>query len=193
MAHPTRYAGVLFRSRLETRWAAFFDLAGWAWEYEPSDDVKWVPDFILRRSGLAIEVKPIEWSAHEAKCVQEVCARPDLKKVRETSRLAALVLGAYPLSTEGLSPTLGVLWLKYAEAEGESARLARMVRGIEEKFDFRAEGTFDFGWQVCGEPEFRNERSALRGCEVDLAWREAGNRTQWRGGAPKRNDSLFDD
>ena len=26
MAHPTRYAGVNFRSRLEAKWAAFFDL-----------------------------------------------------------------------------------------------------------------------------------------------------------------------
>ena len=44
-AHPTKYSGVQFRSRLEARWAAFFDLAGWEWEYEPIDFVRWSPDF----------------------------------------------------------------------------------------------------------------------------------------------------
>ena len=29
-AIPTTYAGVRFRSRLEARWAAFFDLCGWS-------------------------------------------------------------------------------------------------------------------------------------------------------------------
>ena len=46
-AHPTQYAGVNFRSRLEARWAAFFDLRGWHWEYEPIDLQGWVPDFRL--------------------------------------------------------------------------------------------------------------------------------------------------
>lgn len=46
-AIPTRYNGVLFRSRLEARYAAFFDLAGWAWEYEPFDLPGWVPDFLV--------------------------------------------------------------------------------------------------------------------------------------------------
>ncbi len=44
-AHPTKYAGVQFRSRLESRWAAFFDLAGICWEYEPVDLDGWTPDF----------------------------------------------------------------------------------------------------------------------------------------------------
>lgn len=44
-AHVTEYNGTKFRSRLEARWAAFFDLVGWAWEYEPLDLVGWVPDF----------------------------------------------------------------------------------------------------------------------------------------------------
>ncbi len=47
--HPTKYAGVLFRSRLEARWAAFFDLLEWKWEYEPIDLEGWTPDFILHQ------------------------------------------------------------------------------------------------------------------------------------------------
>lgn len=44
-AIPTQYKGVDFRSRLEARWAAFFDLVGWEWEYEPVDLPGWTPDF----------------------------------------------------------------------------------------------------------------------------------------------------
>lgn len=67
-AHPTRYVGVLFRSRLEARWAAFFDIVKWKWEYEPIDLVGWSPDFRVEfpcgHSGcngshtLLVEVKP---------------------------------------------------------------------------------------------------------------------------------------
>ena len=31
----TEYKGYLFRSRLEARWAVFFDACGVDWEYEP--------------------------------------------------------------------------------------------------------------------------------------------------------------
>lgn len=56
---PTIYAGVQFRSRLEARWAAFFDLVGLRWEYEPFDLAGWIPDFkiydfpLMRPSALA--------------------------------------------------------------------------------------------------------------------------------------------
>jgi hypothetical protein len=49
MSQPTRYAGISFRSRLEARWAMFFDLIGVAWEYEPvrirTCRITYVPDF----------------------------------------------------------------------------------------------------------------------------------------------------
>lgn len=59
-AIPTTYAGVNFRSRLEARWAAFFDLANIEWEYEPLDLEGWCPDFLLRLKlcNVLCEVKP---------------------------------------------------------------------------------------------------------------------------------------
>jgi hypothetical protein len=66
--HPTLYNDVIFRSRLEARWAAFFDLVGWNWEYEPLDLFGWTPDFRVtipcENDGcnghhiLLVEVKP---------------------------------------------------------------------------------------------------------------------------------------
>lgn len=46
-AHPTKYSGVLFRSRLEARWAAFFDLVQRKWAYEEIDFEGWSPDFTI--------------------------------------------------------------------------------------------------------------------------------------------------
>lgn len=61
-AIPTKYAGVQFRSRLEARWAAFFDMVGWPWEYEPFDLPGYIPDFAVRpnfnESFMLFEVKP---------------------------------------------------------------------------------------------------------------------------------------
>ncbi len=62
-AIPTDYAGVHFRSRLEAKWAAFFDLVGWRWDYEPLDLDGYVPDYMLSLPAgkVAVEVKPIAW------------------------------------------------------------------------------------------------------------------------------------
>ena len=46
-SHPTFYAGVQFRSRLEATWAVFFDFVKWKWEYEPYDLLGWTPDFLV--------------------------------------------------------------------------------------------------------------------------------------------------
>lgn len=59
-AIPTSYEGVHFRSRLEARWACFFDYLGWPWEYEPLELDGYIPDFVLpfEAAPLLVEVKP---------------------------------------------------------------------------------------------------------------------------------------
>jgi hypothetical protein len=59
----TRYSGFLFRSRLEARWALFFDELGIKWLYEPQgfevDGRAYLPDFcLLLGEMLWAEVKP---------------------------------------------------------------------------------------------------------------------------------------
>ena len=71
-AIETEYKGCLFRSRLEAKWAAFFDFVGIGWEYEPFDVDGWMPDFLIkwpavRRGMILAEVKPItEFNEHTA-------------------------------------------------------------------------------------------------------------------------------
>lgn len=57
----TFYKGRTYRSRLEARWAAFFDLIGWEYEYEPLDLDGWIPDFALcgAKRPILVEVKPV--------------------------------------------------------------------------------------------------------------------------------------
>lgn len=66
-AIETRYRGRRFRSRLEARWAVFFDAMGIRWEYEPEGfDLgpphgRYLPDFFLAglSGGVYAEVKPL--------------------------------------------------------------------------------------------------------------------------------------
>jgi hypothetical protein len=61
-AIPTMYQGVSFRSRLEARWALFFDSLNAPWVYEregfdlPSG--RYLPDFYLPDSQRWVEIKP---------------------------------------------------------------------------------------------------------------------------------------
>lgn len=60
-AIETEYKGYRFRSRLEARWAVFFDTAGINWEYEPEgfefNGKRYLPDFYLPDFDYFFEVK----------------------------------------------------------------------------------------------------------------------------------------
>lgn len=61
-AIETYYKGHRFRSRLEARWAVFFDAAGIEYEYEPEgyrleDGTLYLPDFYLPKEDVHAEVK----------------------------------------------------------------------------------------------------------------------------------------
>lgn len=56
---PTKYKGIKFRSKIEAQWAAFFDLTGIVWEYEPERFEKWEPDFLIKGiKPIYVEIKP---------------------------------------------------------------------------------------------------------------------------------------
>lgn len=68
----TVYNGYRFRSRLEARWAVFFDAVGIRYEYEPDgfevDGEKYLPDFYLPELDVYAEVKPEDLSR-----IDEIC------------------------------------------------------------------------------------------------------------------------
>lgn len=60
-AIPTEYAGIVFRSRTEAKWASLFTDFGWHWIYEPFDLGGWSPDFQLE-GRLLVEVRPYSFT-----------------------------------------------------------------------------------------------------------------------------------
>lgn len=68
----TEYADTQFRSRLEARYAAFFDTIGWRWTYEPVDAEGYIPDFLIHGDRpLFVEVGPcITRKDYELKAVK---------------------------------------------------------------------------------------------------------------------------
>jgi hypothetical protein len=104
----TEYAGTVFNSRLEAHWAAFFDVVGWPWLYQPFDLDGWSPDFMLQpvhmgreKSGvlkpdfeqsnpILVEVRPIDRF-----CV-ETGHRMSNALFKSENKLEPLLLGLSP-------------------------------------------------------------------------------------------------
>lgn len=164
-AIPTRYAGVNFRSRLEARWAAFFDLAGWKWEYEPASPEFdfWIPDFRLTpqlnirqkrdrnevritRVDVYCEVKPIDF---EADLSRENRMGPYKKALLHSHKVWVLCLGRAPFACS----SVGILGEQPPDENGEQDP--------------------DHCDDVWGTVH-------LLSAAEDF-WREAGNAVQWRG------------
>lgn len=111
-AIPTVYNGVKYRSRLEARWAAFFDLLGWRHTYEPYDMGAWSPDFLISlkselSSSMLVEVKPISQRCDETirkmtlACRERGFFSPEgsLTPPEESPITAALLVGICPVPT----------------------------------------------------------------------------------------------
>jgi len=101
---PTKYNGVQFRSRLEARWAVFFDQLGvdWYYEYEGFQLTgEWyVPDFWLpnvyyrggehgsSQKGIWLEIKPESYLGTE---------HPQLKIVAEQKNGAGILIKGFSM------------------------------------------------------------------------------------------------
>lgn len=80
-AIETQYKGYRFRSRLEARWAVFFDALALGWQYEPEGFAlpsgHYLPDFFLPAKGLWVEVKGVEPTARELLLAEELADGKD--------------------------------------------------------------------------------------------------------------------
>lgn len=76
----TEYNGYRFRSRLEARWAVFFDAAGIPYQYEPegfvlSDGTYYLPDFYLPWFHAYVEIKPSAMDSKDREIAIKKCER----------------------------------------------------------------------------------------------------------------------
>lgn len=164
-AIPTEYNGVRFRSRLEARWAATFDLLNWQWEYEPFDLPGWIPDFSIEinrtRKPLLVDVKPIDGS----------------RVPRDLQIKIEQATGA-PLPTElrpaGAKPPVPGVWQEWED--GLPYTLC-VIGKSPMTIPHNAGEWCGIGW-VYQQGWLGGYR--LREPGLNSAWREAGNIVQWR-------------
>lgn len=135
-AIDTIYNGYRFRSRLEARWAVFFDELGWQYTYEaegfelPSG--RYLPDFYLPAENAFIEIKP------SAPTEKELALAFDLFKSSGESvyifsgdpweALAPEYPGMHGYSADP-EQSLSFLYLADYRAAAERARQARFEHG----------------------------------------------------------------
>jgi len=95
-AIQTGYNGYLFRSRLEARWAVFFDTLGIEYQYEPEgfdlDGTWYLPDFWLPFKQSWVEIKPTIPNLREPGVrAYELCRR-----LADQTEKIALLIGGQP-------------------------------------------------------------------------------------------------
>ena len=171
-AIPTRYAGRQFRSRLEARWAAFFDLAGWRWEHEPFDLSGWIPDFaLLGAATTLVEVKPIADLVDAA--AYQACTKT-ANAVRRSNRTDEILLLGYAWPEDPHTGVRGLGWLcEWYQGQPNWDIAAFHAAGglgfhhYSAGFHNRITGRYHGGGGAFASPPL-------------AAWHEAGNLTQWR-------------
>lgn len=94
-AIDTEYKGYLFRSRLEARWAVFFDALGLKWEYEPEgfdlgDGTYYLPDFKVEYPGYETDENHYKW--FEVKSDLDRLTADEWKKVLKFDELEGITI-----------------------------------------------------------------------------------------------------
>jgi hypothetical protein len=197
-AIPTSYKGVNFRSRLEARWAAFFDLCNWPWAYEAVDLNGWIPDFILGQnldSGIPVEVKPIDFMGLSS-AQREQSWQPYNEQLKRAAAAVSdgggyMLLGTRPFwggdfyaanpKTSHQLADLGISFFpryrKYNWAENISRR------GSDLQFDFVLEQE-PYRGAITGDPFDHSsgliDQFVTWEGDVLPVWKEASNIVQWK-------------
>lgn len=117
-AIETSYGGYRFRSRLEARWAVFFDALGVKWGYEPEGydlgDAGWyLPDFWLPDYSAFLEVKPINPTPDELLKMQRLA-----QGFAEANKV--YVYGLFAIGIPSSESTIFVDALSYAWCEEDN-------------------------------------------------------------------------
>ena len=85
-AIETEYDGHRFRSRLEARWAVFFNAVGLTYEYEiegfEMDGTRYLPDFYIPSLNRWFEIKGKPLNLDEIKKCEEFCRRLDNENIK---------------------------------------------------------------------------------------------------------------
>lgn len=96
---PTRYKGILFRSKLEADWARFFDACGIAWQYELEGRyfgrTFYLVDFWLPASRQFVEVKGV-WQPDDYRKVEALLAHVEPRPHTSADTPDVAIVAAMP-------------------------------------------------------------------------------------------------
>lgn len=183
---PTMYGDTQYRSRLEARWAAFFDRIDWHYTYEPFDTEGYIPDFLVQlpEGPMIVEVKPaVTWhDYHDALC--EVVDR-ECGDGRLGWKYPVLILGVEPYfqtpALEGIAPSYttaglgthpGLSCLQIAGTMTGGLRVPNAIWWIGKGGGITLRASYTRKGFV------RGEQALCDG--LDRVWRKAGNDVQWK-------------
>jgi len=161
----TKYAGCLFRSRLEARWAVFFDHVGVTWRYEPEGfdlDGDWyLPDFYLPEIEKWFEVKGTKPTDHEGELA---------RKLAISHRNDVIVAwGDIPRITDSKGMDDQSWDVVSREAPGQRDLVCYNYDSGSAFWDFW------YGWCICvhcGKPGIEYESRSARICKHDASDRD---------------------
>lgn len=171
----TVYGGIEYRSRLEARWAAFFDRVGWSHSYEPVDGGGYIPDFhIDGYRPLYVEIKPANTYAEYLRPVPKVS-----KGIAGLPCPAAeyVILGTRPTPSWGPSLSKRTAAGLIGRPNGTPTTAAWSCVGD----DVGLITDHDFTLRPHGHPEDARRHPNTR--KITEAWAWASNEVKWRGRA----------
>lgn len=228
-AIPTKYAGVQFRSRLEARWAAMFDLLKWQWEYEPLDLAGYIPDFRVKTGNgqdwnltqeYLVEVKPVTRVVDLQDAIAKAqdaaingVAPIDLgaandpiesalvsieRWIRERMPHPMLFVGSRPFLSNGTSTGMAyyVTWTRTKDGHPAPVAVIRGLAVVLQPFTPSGGAPFlELASAARNEPsslsivpQTSDMRADVALVDLTSAWREAGNRVQWK--SPKSSTGI---
>lgn len=184
----TEYAETQFRSRLEARWASFFDTIGWRWTYEPIDAEGYIPDFLIHgERPLFVEVGPCVTRRDYEKKAQKAAGNADHLRqdililgvdwraeigTLGAGTMAAGWLGEYSPGYEGGDEIEARGSLTWGTGQWALCRVCRHIGVYHDHMSYALrpcghyDGDHHIGWA---------DESILR-----HAWAGATNRSQWK-------------
>lgn len=138
----TKYNGFRFRSRLEARWAIFFDMIGLKYEYEVEgfemNGIRYLPDFYIPSLDRWFEIKAKPLSEYEMKKCEEFCFNKD----NENIKFSVLVGSPEAVKIDAFAGIMEYVWEWPSEKYPENVRFhapeelsekeyySRFIRGL---------------------------------------------------------------
>ena len=130
----TKYNGFRFRSRLEARWAVFFDMIGLKYEYEVEgfemNGIRYLPDFYIPSLDRWFEIKAKPLSEYEMKKCEEFCFNKD----NENIKFSVLVGSPEAVKIDEFVGVMEYVWEWPSEKYPDNYRIQAPKELIEEEY-----------------------------------------------------------